>query len=468
MTFVSGRQILGARERQEDSFRIIRQDESDPGTDLLILLADGMGGHVGGEVASRLVVDVFEKHCITLSRNPKPADRLVEALEAANAALRERIRREPELAGMGSTLVAAMKLGGKLYWLSVGDSVLYLLRDGQLRRLNADHSVYGELVEHVREGRLTQQEAETHPRRNALRSAIIGDRIALVDCNAIALQRRDMILAASDGLETIDDKRIVELMSQPDRADTKAMSADLLSAVEAMARPRQDNATVVVYRYDPSAKTAMSTESLFRSHAARKVPTVGSLGIAGGVALISLLLGILIYAIGWGGRDVAPTQVAEDAAITGPETPQVLPRDVPRGPSTINRAQPESEEPLEGTVTQEPAPETVPLERGGLISPPETEGDLPQDRAVEGPAAAVPESALPDMISPETAGPEIAVPEVTPEGETTEPSIFGEDGVGAADGLVTQEEGAGLSDAGRDPLALKRARPRPVPDATGE
>ncbi|WP_434618453.1 PP2C family protein-serine/threonine phosphatase [Tabrizicola sp. M-4] len=392
MTVVSGRQILGARERQEDAFRIIRQDETDPGTDLLILLADGMGGHVGGEVASRIVVEVFEKHCITVSRNPKPADRLVEALEAANAALRERIRREPELAGMGSTLVAAMKLGAKLYWLSVGDSVLYLLRDGQLRRLNADHSVYGELVEHVREGRLTQQEAETHPRRNALRSAIIGDRISLVDCNAIALQKRDVILAASDGLETLDERRILELMTQPDRAEPKAISADLLSAVEAAARPRQDNATVVVYRFDPSAKRAMSTESLFRAGAAAKGPALGRAAIAGGVGVVALALVALIYAIGWGGREEVAPVAAEDAGgvVAGPdavsapreptaierERPPVVAPEVPGEEAEAGEAEPEADAAPDAEPAAEPEPETPePPVQGRVIAPPSEGAD---------------------------------------------------------------------------------------------
>jgi len=246
------------------------------------------------------------------------------------------------------------------------------------------------------------------------------------------------------------------------------MTADLLSAVEAMARPRQDNTTVVVYRYDPSAKTAMSTESLFRSGAAQKVPSLGKLAIGGGVAAISLALALLVYAIGWGGQEVAPTQLAEDEAIAGPETPGIVPQDVPREPSTIERAEPESEEPLDGPIAQEVVPEASPQDRGRLISPPSAEGELPQDGAVEAPASEVPERASPDITAPEPIRPEVAQPEVTPEGETPGASTFREDGPSAADGLATDEEGAGLSDAGRDPLASKRARPRPLPDTTGE
>ena len=460
MTVVSGRQILGARERQEDAFRIIRQDETDPGTDLLILLADGMGGHVGGEVASRIVVEVFEKHCITVSRNPKPADRLVEALEAANAALRERIRREPELAGMGSTLVAAMKLGAKLYWLSVGDSVLYLLRDGQLRRLNADHSVYGELVEHVREGRLTQQEAETHPRRNALRSAIIGDRISLVDCNAIALQKRDVILAASDGLETLDERRILELMTQPDRAEPKAISADLLSAVEAAARPRQDNATVVVYRFDPSAKRAMSTESLFRAGAAAKGPALGRAAIAGGVGVVALALVALIYAIGWGGREDVPPVAADGAGGAAAEEAGPGTATVPREPTAIERGTPQEGTP--GAPVEGAPVEGAPAEAEGG----EEAGMVPGTGPGTGPEAA------PAPVVPEVT-PEATVPGrvIAPPSEGAAP-VEEAPATGGSVAPAVPQDGAGVDEAapapGDDGMVGRRPLPRPVPPAAGE
>lgn len=455
MSFVSGRQSLGARERQEDSFRIIRQNEADPGTDLLILMADGMGGHVGGEVASRLVVEVFEKHCITLSRNPKPADRLVEALEAANSALRDRIRREPELAGMGSTLVAAMKLGNKLYWLSVGDSVLYLLRDGTLRRLNADHSVYGELMEHVREGRLTQQEADQHPKRNALRSAIIGDRIALVDCNAIVLQQRDLFLAASDGLETLDDRQIAELMMQPDRSDPAAISADLLTAVDQAGRPRQDNTSVVVYRYDPSAKSALSTESLFRSADASPARPFGPIGFAGGAAAVAVALVGLIYVIGWGGKDSPPQRTDGGDALAAPDTGQAVVKAPVRGPTTIARSEPDAAE----TVVEGIGPETPAGSEAGI---PEAVDPAGQGRPVTSPDA-VPPIATGTGTAEERSDPVPPDPRAI---NGPAPLDIQPPHTGAAD--AEGEDDALLGNQSAGPSGNARPRPRPVILPAGE
>jgi serine/threonine protein phosphatase PrpC len=424
-----------------------------------------MGGHVGGEVASRLVVDVFEKHCISLSRNPRPTDRLREALEAANAALRAQIVREPALAGMGSTLVAAMKLGTKLYWLSVGDSILYLKRDSTLRRLNADHSVYGELVEHVREGRMTLQEADVHPKRNALRSAIIGDRISLVDCNVIPLQPRDVILAASDGLETLEDRQIAELMSQPDRGDPRAMSADLLTAVEAAGRPRQDNATVVVYRFDPSSKAASSTKSLFASSPARMDLPLGKVALAAGAGAIALSLVGIVYAIGRGGWNPPPAEIAPD-----PGAEDSVPQDVPRGPSTIVRPQPEagggtSKEPMPETPPQGAAgpPQTIPPRTGELISPPDAGNALPRDGTLPEPEIVAPDDSAPPPVPavPSDAdggagstkpGPMATAPDatkVTPEGTETEDRVA-------------------PSWEGQAPMPVQPARPRPRPDPAGD
>lgn len=421
MTLISGRQLLGARERQEDAFDYLMQDETAPGTDMLIILADGMGGHVGGEVASRLVTDEFRRHCITVSRNAKPAGRMIEAMEAANAALRARIRREPDLAGMGSTLVAVMKHGHALHWLSVGDSMLYLLRGGALQRLNADHSVHGELMQQVRAGRMSQQEADAHPKRNALRSAIFGEKIALVDSNAIQLQPGDLVLAASDGLETLDEARIVELLTQRDRRDIREMTADLLSAVELAARARQDNATVVVYRYDPSAKGSTSTESLFRSEPAPQSWWPVKALAAGGAAVVAIGLLGLIYAIGWDGPDKKPSPGPSDEKASGAEVvqpgPQLLPEPVleaePKAAPTDPARRPatpiEPVKPPEAAAPQDVGappeeagtPESArPLARPKSRPPVAADGALPPDAAGSAGAPALPQETPPPEAVP--------------------------------------------------------------------
>ncbi|KQB12753.1 protein phosphatase 2C domain-containing protein [Rhodobacter capsulatus] len=467
MSVAVGRQGLGARERQEDAYAISCQSETDPATDYLIVLADGMGGHVGGEVASRIVIDTFERHCIAQSRNPKPAGRLFEAMEVANAALRERIAREPQLAGMGSTLVAAMKLGSRLYWLSVGDSALYLLRGGVLRRLNADHSVRGELAELVRAGKIRSQDAEAHQRKNALRSALIGEKIALVDANSIQLERKDILLLASDGLETLDESRIRQILSQPGRSAPQEIAADLLNAVDAARAPRQDNTTVVVARYDPSALRLLSTRSLFdqRNSLLSKVPPAAAIG---GAALLVAGLTTLIYLIGWGGETPpAPGQSAatEDATSAKPApdaaSPKAGPHSAAPGGDDGDRERPGSEAPGLAVPETPPPPEGTPrTEADATATDPADAPAATDDGLIEG----APESRAtvdaarpaPDAIPPPDA--------IAPEGVTPPPAPKEEKAVPeAATGAATSAPQAAEATEKPQGPAILTTSPLPVP-----
>ena len=330
MNVVHGMQSVGERDNQEDAFRIVPATLPSPGADLLMLLADGMGGHVGGEVASSTVVEAFEQQCISGSRNPRPGERMHEAMVAANEALRQRIRKDPQLAGMGSTLVSVIKLGNRLFWLSVGDSLLYLYRDGELRRLNADHSVQGELMELVRAGTMRREEAENHPRRNALRSALIGGRVALVDANSIVLKPKDVVLLASDGIETLSEAQIAKILAQPDRHGPRAVCADLLNAVEATQKPRQDNTTIIAYRFDPDREQTSS--SLFAESGQRYSANKRGFVLAGIVTALALLISLsVVIAFGVSGGDT-PTKSDEKQV----SKPIVTPSD--DGDSTIVEA----------------------------------------------------------------------------------------------------------------------------------
>ncbi len=266
MTIISGKQSLGQRENQEDAFDLVYQNERDPKSDILMLVADGMGGHAGGEVASNLALSAFKKHFIGGSEAPRPRDRLQESLTAANDALRQRIASQPDLKGMGCTLIAALKLGDRLVWVSVGDSSLFLLRDGRLKKLNADHSLYGELLQMVAAGKITQEEADSHPRRNALRSALMGDRISLTDVNAISLKPGDVVLSCSDGLDTLSQSEIRDILQSGKSRDMRGVASDLLNAVEAKGKPKQDNTTVVVYAHVQDGMSSMLRGSQWAFH----------------------------------------------------------------------------------------------------------------------------------------------------------------------------------------------------------
>ena len=315
MISVDGKQILGQRDTQEDAFRIIRQSEEDPNADILMLLADGMGGHAGGEVASNLALEVFEKHFTSVSQNPKPRQRLREALLAANEAVGRRVKEDRALAGMGCTVLAVLKIGDRLLWASVGDSPLFLYRDGKLNRLNADHSLYGELLEMVEAGKISQAEADAHPKRNALRSAVMGDPLKLIDVNWAELRPGDLVVLATDGVETLQDAQIVSILASDARADVRAIASDLLNGVEDVAKPNQDNTTVVVYRHEREGMSGFYRDSRWRlSGKPRYSGQNLAMAAAGLVAVAALIL--MVWVIGFGGDQPQEPDVVETPAAT--------------------------------------------------------------------------------------------------------------------------------------------------------
>lgn len=251
-------QIQGGREYQEDDYGLI--ERGGPDSDEVLLLADGMGGQVSGDIASRMVVKTFIETYPNMTA-PIP-NRLRACLEAANNALAEAIEANPELDGMGTTVVAVVISQRGLDWISVGDSPLWLFREGQLRRLNADHSMAAVFADLVTVGRMTEEEAATDPKRHALRSAVMGDEIHLIDRSPqpVALERGDRVVLASDGLETLSDDEIACILQTMQNAPLAEVAKALIQAVEKVENPHQDNTTVLLYspesnkNHDPDTK----------------------------------------------------------------------------------------------------------------------------------------------------------------------------------------------------------------------
>ena len=254
---LAGGQIAGTRPYQEDDYRVTAFPDRDPdGCDLLMVLADGMGGHQGGAEASRLAVSSAVERFREATGGVTA--RLRASLNAANAAV-GRDAADPRYAGMGCTLVACVVTDDEMvHWISVGDSPLWHLRvngsrdAGAMHRLNADHSMRPVLDDLVRLGRMTLEEAEKGG-GNQLRSAVTGEELTLVDAGAapVRLSSGDRIVLASDGLETLSQEEILSLSGG--RRTSAAIVSDLLEAVEARNKPSQDNATVVVYRHFAAA-----------------------------------------------------------------------------------------------------------------------------------------------------------------------------------------------------------------------
>ena len=246
--WTAGDQIQGGRDYQEDEFAITLLTGDRAGGDrLLLVLADGMGGHAGGKVASETVVqafwDGFRQPATDIAAN------LNAGVRDANEAVWARQQADPALSEMGSTLVAALVRDGHLYWASVGDSLLWVFRNGRLTRLNADHSMRPLLLDLVELGRMTEEEVLHDPRVHQLRSAIMGEEIPLIDIAAdgYPLEADDVVLLASDGLETLAEAEMEALLTQHG-TDAQALVRALLEAVAAAGKAHQDNTTVLAYR----------------------------------------------------------------------------------------------------------------------------------------------------------------------------------------------------------------------------
>jgi serine/threonine protein phosphatase PrpC len=208
-------------------------------------VADGLGGHQGGEVASAAAVaPLAALDGRELATPTEAAEALAAAVQEANSAILERAAGDPSLWGMGTTMTAAaVTADGHLQLAHVGDSRAYLLRDGALEQLTTDHTIVAELV---RRGRLTPELAAIHPERSILTRAVgLDPRIPVDTPDALDLRPGDQCLLCSDGLtEAVADPTIAELLSA--NADGDAACRSLIDAANEAGGP--DNITVVLVR----------------------------------------------------------------------------------------------------------------------------------------------------------------------------------------------------------------------------
>lgn len=207
----------------------------------LFVVADGMGGARGGEIASRLAVEVFEAG---LGAGDGIEGRLVSLVKEANARIYGRAQGERQLHGMGTTLTAAYLEGDSVAIAHVGDSRAYLLRDGELTRLTQDHSLVSELVRH---GKLTEEQAAEHPQRSIITRALGPEPTVEVDTWRYPVRAGDVLLLCSDGLTSmVAEERIAEILGRHRRL---ADAAEELIR-QANAAGGRDNITVVLARLE--------------------------------------------------------------------------------------------------------------------------------------------------------------------------------------------------------------------------
>jgi PPM family protein phosphatase len=222
-----------ARERNEDSYYA---------GEYVFAVADGLGGHTAGEVASRLAVQPIAAFDRAVEGTPD--DRIAEALERAvgdaNRAVYQRAQNDAKVRGMGTTLTAVAISNGSAHLAHVGDSRCYLVRGGEITQLSSDHTLVARMVQ---EGKLTPEQAETHPQRSILTRALGAEPEIDVDTLELQLAPGDRLILCSDGLSSvIPDEQILATL-----ADSKGLKEACKRLVEAAnGRGGPDNITVVV------------------------------------------------------------------------------------------------------------------------------------------------------------------------------------------------------------------------------
>lgn len=276
---VARAQWQGMRAGQEDTCAYIALDDGLAGADLatveqesnrlLAVLADGMGGHVGGQHASRTACTAFiNRFRDTAGRHVEVEHCLGDASEFSNEALAREVENNPELKGMGCTLVASYFQDQEIHWVSVGDSLLcqFQAETGRIRRLNEDHSMTPVLWQAVERGELSREDAVQHPHRNALRSALTGGRISLRDVNGLSIAPGDCIILASDGLLALQSTEMEQVIGANRAYGPVRVANALIDAVKSKERPDQDNTSIVIVELfdgslEPTVRWAPSDEN---------------------------------------------------------------------------------------------------------------------------------------------------------------------------------------------------------------
>jgi protein phosphatase len=243
----------GARSYQEDAAFVRAEPEGSAGAgrgggaaQLTAVLADGMGGHAGGALASSTACQIFMRAYETSAGEVRA--RLGEALLLANAAIAHCVEENPALNGMGCTLVGTVFGSAGVEWVSVGDSPMFLVRAGQIFLLNEDHSLAPEIDRLAAAGKMTWEDAQSDPRRHFLRSALTGAEIELIDRSRLplVLEPGDVVIIASDGIQTLSHTEILGVVEAHRSQGPEAIADALLGAVDAAGDLYQDNTTVVV------------------------------------------------------------------------------------------------------------------------------------------------------------------------------------------------------------------------------
>lgn len=241
---------VGKVRSENQDFGILTTPAEERGARLMIV-ADGMGGHRGGATASRLAAETVKEQFLAAA-SPDLTEVLQQALTTANSIIWTQAQNNADLRGMGTTTSALVVRDGQGWFAHVGDSRIYRIRGEEIRQLTDDHSLVASMV---REGLLTSQEAENHPRRNVLqRSMGVSEEVEIDVGGPLDLQPGDTFIICSDGLHGVvkeEEMKQVAKLPIDDAADEYVRRA--------LAKGAPDNVTVIVARverddaFDPDA-----------------------------------------------------------------------------------------------------------------------------------------------------------------------------------------------------------------------
>lgn len=242
------------RSGNEDSYSALWGEKSPPGVDALIVVADGMGGHAAGEVASKMAVEEIVDLISGSSDSPLRGQGYLQTLGGLLQQVNTNVFRaskEPGHQGMGTTCTVAVIKESQVYVSHVGDSRAYLLRTGVLHQVSQDHSW---VEQRVADGSMTLEQARNHPDRNVITRAIGLEPNVKIDGYLLSVADGDILLLCSDGLTTmVDDEEISDMLSkhEPEEACEALIDA-------ANRQGGHDNITVAVARIIGGARDASS------------------------------------------------------------------------------------------------------------------------------------------------------------------------------------------------------------------
>lgn len=234
---IGNAQTIGTREKQDDSFASY---VSDYGT--LAVVADGIGGFLNGHIASRITVNTFVEEFKKGDVTGNISYYFQHAAKTANYEIRKKFDDVP----CGTTLVSTLIIGNELYWMSVGDSVIALFRDGRIIPINRKQNVENWLEDQYFSGKIRREEAMDHPQSRRLMNYIGFDGFegGEVSPRPVTLKKGDKVLLYSDGVEVLNQIELENLLAR--KAPAYDLADDIIDAINHKNKKSKDNSTIII------------------------------------------------------------------------------------------------------------------------------------------------------------------------------------------------------------------------------